>query len=171
MAGLARADEKRATYRRFLALADYRCATLARRQADAAAADRCDRECLRLRAELAAADPESERRAIELLLVRSRTDDHRDAATAVAEMERKPNLDREVLVELAQCYSQMAARLTPDDRFRARYLDRGVGLIRRALDQGYTDMVLLETDPDLEAIREAPGFKEAAAAAGPKPGG
>ena len=38
----------------------------------------------------------------------SRTGDPAVAAAA-AEMEKKPNLDREILVELAQCYSQLAA--------------------------------------------------------------
>ena len=119
MAKLAESDDKNALYRRYLGLADYRLGTLARRQGDAAAADRWNRECLDLRKRLANDDPKSERRAIELLMVRSRVDDHAAVAAAAAEMEKKPNLDREVLVELAQCYSQMAGRLSADAGPRA----------------------------------------------------
>src|SRR5205085_1161026 len=49
MAELAGQDEKNALYRRYLALADYRCATLAGRQGDPAAADRHNRDCKRVR--------------------------------------------------------------------------------------------------------------------------
>ena len=174
MGDLARLDPKNVLYRRYLALADYRLGTLARRTGDAAAADRRNRECLALREQMAQEDPKSERRVIELLLVRSRTDKHEDVAADVAKMEQKPKLDREVLVELAQCYSQMAARLTGEDKARAQYLNQALGLIRRALEQGYTDKVILETDPDLDAVREAPGFRDVlsgAGTAGPKPGG
>ena len=145
--------------------------TLARLRGDTPAADRWNVECVELREALVADDPKSERRAIELLLVRARICDHTDVATAAAELERKPNLDREVLVELAQCYSQMAAGLTDGDRLRAEYLDRARGLIRRALEKGYTDRVVLETDPDLDTVRAAPGFQDILSAAASKPGG
>jgi tetratricopeptide (TPR) repeat protein len=171
MANLAGSDKKNALYRRYQALADYRCGTLARLRADKSAADHWNVECLELREALVADDPDSERRAIELLLVRARICDRADVATAVAALERKPNLDREVLVELAQCYSQMAAGLTEGDRLRAEYLDRARGLIRRALEKGYTDRVVLETDPDLDAVRQAAGFQDVLSAAGPKSGG
>jgi serine/threonine-protein kinase len=171
MAALAALDEKDASYQRYLALADYRCGTLARRAGDPEAADRFNRECLTRRKKLAAANSTNERRAIELLLVQSRTGAHEAVAKAAAELERKPNLDREVLVELAQCYSQMAAGVTEGDRLRAEYLDRARGLIRRALEKGYTDRVVLETDPDLDTVRKAAGFQDVLSAAGPKPGG
>jgi tetratricopeptide (TPR) repeat protein len=172
MTALAALDEKDASYQRYLALADYRCAILARRAGDPEAADRFNHECLTRRKKLAAGNAKNERRAIELLLIQSRTGGHDAVAKAAAEMERKPNLDREVLVELAQCYSQMAAGLTKGDRLRAEYLDRARGLIQQALEKGYTDRVVLETDPDLDAVREAPGFRDVlSAATGSKPGG
>ncbi|HKB02849.1 MAG TPA: serine/threonine-protein kinase [Gemmataceae bacterium] len=174
MAGLVAVDGKDTTYQRYLALADYRCGTLARRAGDPAAADGWNRDCLALRKTLVAANKTNERRAIELLLVRARTDGHADVAAAAEAIGQKPKLDREVIVELAQCYSQLAARLPGEDKARAQYQDRALGLIRRALEQGYTDKVVLETDPDLDAVREAPGFRavlSGAVAARPKPGG
>jgi serine/threonine-protein kinase len=172
MAKLAGADAKNALYRRYLALADYRCGTLARKRGDAPAADRWNAECLKLREALAADDPKSERRAIELLLAQSRTGGRDAAIAAAAKIEAKPNVDREVLVELAQCFSQMAAGLADDAKLRAEYLDHARALIGRALAQGYRDAVVLETDPDLDAVRAAPGFRDVLSGAGePKPGG
>jgi tetratricopeptide (TPR) repeat protein len=172
MAKLAGLDAKNALYRRYLALADYRCATLARKRADTPAADRWNAECLRLRETLAADDPKSERRAIELLLVRSRTGGRDAVVAGAAKLEANPGVDREVLVELAQCYSQMAADPAADGKRRAEDRDHALALVRRALAQGYRDNVVLETDPDLDAVREAPGFRDMlSAAAGPKPGG
>jgi len=158
MAELVKLDEKNALYRRYLALANYRCATVARRESDSGSESRWNDECLKLRERLAADDPKSERREIELLLIRARTGSPEIAAANAIRIEERPNLDREVLVELAQCYSQMATRLKDDAGRRAQYLDRALELLRRAVAKGYTDAVLLATEPDLEAIREVPGF-------------
>ena len=168
MAKLAESDDKNALYRRYLGLADYRLGTLARRQGDAAAASRWNRECLALRERLAKDDPKSERREIELLLVRSRVDDHAAIATVAAEMEKKPNLDREVLVELAQCYSQLAGRLPIEAVPRAGYQERALALLGQAVAKGFKDVVVLETEPDLDAVRDASGFAPILAAAGGK---
>ena len=165
MAGLTGLDDKNADYRRYLALADYRCSTLARRTGDPAAAARWDAECLALRERLASDAKENERRAIELALARSRTGDHVVAAAAAAAIEKKPNLDRELLVELTKCYSQLAGRLPDGAEPRARYLARALDLLGRAAAKGFKDVVVLETEPDLDAVRAAPGFAAVLAAA------
>jgi eukaryotic-like serine/threonine-protein kinase len=156
---LATLDAKDARYQRYLALADYRCGTLARLLNDPAAADRWNRLALGLREKLVAADQKSERRRIELLLVQSRTGGHKSVADEAAKILQKPNLDREVLVELAQCYSQAAASVPDDPALRQKYLDQSLDMLQRALKQGYKDLVLLETDPDLQLIRDQPEFK------------
>jgi serine/threonine protein kinase/tetratricopeptide (TPR) repeat protein len=171
MAELSASDDRNALYRRYLALADYRLGILARRQNDPAAADRWNRECLALRERLAAEDPKSERRAIELLLVRSRMAEPDAVAAVIAEFEKKPNLDREVLVELAQCYSQLVGRLPADAGPRAQYVERALDLLGRAVARGFKDVTVLETEPDLDAVRAAPGFRDMLAAAGVKTGG
>jgi eukaryotic-like serine/threonine-protein kinase len=159
MAELAVLDPKNAMYRRYLALANYRCGTLARRQGDKSAADRWNLECLRIREELASADAKSERRQMELLLIRARTGGHREMADGAAKILAKPDVDREVLVELAQCYSQATASVPDDPALRRRYLDQSLDLLRRARTLGYKDLVVLETDPDLDAVRGEPGFR------------
>jgi len=132
---------------------------LARMQNDAAAADRSNRLSLDLRNKLATADPKSERRLMELLLVQSRTGGHKSVADQAAKILQKPNLDREVMVELAECYSQAAASVSDDPALRRQYLDQSLGLLQRAVKQGYKDVVVLETDPDLGAVRDEPGFR------------
>ena len=132
---------------------------LARMQNDAAAADRSNRLSLDLRNKLATADPKSERRLMELLLVQSRTGGHKSFADQAAKILQKPNLDREVMVELAECYSQAAASVSDDPALRRQYLDQSLGLLQRAVKQGYKDVVVLETDPDLGAVRDEPGFR------------
>ena len=114
-------------------------------------------------------DPKSDRRAIELLLVRARTADHRAVAEDADLVAQKPELDREVLVELAQCYSQLAASRPADAAPRRQYLNRALDLIGRAVAKGYTDAVVLQTDPDLDAVREAAGFRDVLATVG-RPG-
>ena len=39
------------------------------------------------------------------------------------------------------------------------YTDRAVDCLRKAKARGYTDVVGLETDPDLEPIRDDPAFR------------
>jgi len=153
-------DGKNARYLRYLALADYRLGTLARMQNDMAAAERWNKLSLDLRKKLADADQKSERRLIELLLAQSRTGEHKAVADKATKIVQKPKLDREVLVELAQCYSQAAASVSDDDKLRQKYVEQAFDMLKRALKQGFKDLVLLETDPDLHAIRDLPEFKQ-----------
>jgi eukaryotic-like serine/threonine-protein kinase len=153
-------DAKVARYQRYLALADYRCGTLARLQNDTAVAERWNRMSLDLRKKLADDDPKSERRQIELLLVQSRTSAHKSVADMATKILQKPNLDREVLVELAQCYSQAAASVSDDSALRQIYINQALDMLKRAFKQGYKDFVVLETEPDLQAIRDLPEFKQ-----------
>ena len=39
------------------------------------------------------------------------------------------------------------------------YTDRAVECLRKAKARGFADVVGLETDPDLEPIRDEPGFR------------
>jgi hypothetical protein len=91
-------------------------------------------------------------------------------AAAAAQREQRPDPDREVLVDLARCYSQLAARLPADAAPRRQYLDRALDLLRRAVANGYKDTVVLETDPDLDAVHGEAGFRTMlSGAAGRKP--
>ena len=51
--------------------------------------------------------------------------------------------------------------LTKADQFRRqKYGDRAVDLLRRAVRGGFADLELLESDPDLDPLRNRPDFQE-----------
>ena len=47
----------------------------------------------------------------------------------------------------------------PMPRLIRDYTDRAVECLRKAKARGFADVVGLETDPDLEPIRDEPGFR------------
>jgi hypothetical protein len=162
LADLVKAAPDNVDYERYLGLAHYRMATLARRTGDDATAERSNQACLDIRQKLAAKDPNNVRRQMELLLILPRCGQHAGAAERAARLEGGPNVDRELLVEVAQCYAQCAAAAelkAEDSRLRQEYLDRAVAAIRQALAKGFKDAVMLETEPDLDPLRSHPGFQ------------
>jgi tetratricopeptide (TPR) repeat protein len=159
MQGLVDLDKKNALYQRYLALANYRMATLAQRRKDRTVSDRCNRACLEIRERLAAADPTNERRQIELTLVLPRCGQHERAAQRAVKVRQGPSADREILVELAQCYAQCAAAIDHDASLRRQYAEKAVEALNQAVSKNYRDVVLLETEPDLGALREHPDFR------------
>jgi serine/threonine-protein kinase len=158
MQQLADLDPKNAVYERYLGLANYRFGTLARKLGDGPMAERCNRKCLEIREKLAKADTISERRKIELLLILPRCGQHVRAAEEAVKV-RAGSPDREVLVEVAQCLSQCAAAVPGDLDLQKRYTESALDALRQAVSQGFTDLVILETEPDLDPLREAPGFQ------------
>ena len=72
-----------------------------------------------------------------------------------------PNVDREQRIFLAACYAQVA-RATPPDKAEQiqTALVKAVGAVRTAVGEGFRDRVYLETEPDLEPIRNRDDFKQ-----------
>ncbi|MBI3461940.1 MAG: serine/threonine protein kinase [Planctomycetes bacterium] len=89
------------------------------------------------------------------------------AATALERKALWPD-DRVVLYdtacELALCAAAVArdkAELTPEEQAeRKKYADQAVGLLWQAVRAGFDQFDHMRTDPDLEAIRSHPRFKE-----------
>jgi serine/threonine-protein kinase len=159
MQELADLDPKNVYYQRYLGLANYRLATLARRVHDADTAQRCNQKCLEIREKLAAADAKSERRRMELILVLPRCGQHVRAAEEAAKFLNSSTADREVLYEVAQCYAQCAAAVSDAPELAREYRDKASEALTRALAQGFKDLVILETEPDLDALRDQPTFQ------------
>jgi tetratricopeptide (TPR) repeat protein len=159
MEELAALDPRHAILQRSLGLANYRLAALARRTNDTAAAERCNRKCLEIREKLATADASNERRRMELALVLPRCGQHERGAAEAARFHAGPAADREVLVEVAQCYAQCAAAVPDDADLRRQYTEKALHALDRAVAQGYKDLVILETEPDLDAVRDDPRFQ------------
>jgi serine/threonine-protein kinase len=159
MQGLVDQAPKNALFQRYLGLANYRMATLAGRRNDAAAAERCNRACLDIRERLALADAKNESRQRELMLVLPRCGKHAKAAEMAAKLLADAALDREVLVEIAQCLAQCAAAVPDQSDLRVLYADQALDALKRAVAKGYKDAVILETEPDLDPLRPHPAFQ------------
>src|SRR5262249_14932103 len=152
-------DPKNHFYLRYLGLANYRVATVGRRLGDAATAERCNRTCLEIREKLVAADAKNERRQIELILVLPRCGQHARAAELAAKVQGGTNVDREVLLEVAQCYTQCAAVVSPDSSLGQQYTASALRALDQAICNGFKDVVLLETEPDLDGLRGRADFQ------------
>jgi hypothetical protein len=61
---------------------------------------------------------------------------------------------------MAQCFAQCAAAVTNDPGQRAAYVQKALDSLSGAIDQGYKDIVILETEPDLDTLREDPRFQK-----------
>jgi tetratricopeptide (TPR) repeat protein len=155
MKQLADADPANALNQRYLGLAHYRLATLARKRNDAESAERSNRECLKIREKLA---PASESRQIDLLLVLPRCGQHGRAAELAAKIQSGGKADREVLVDLAQCLAQCAAAADQKE-LQQRYVNQAMAVLQEATAKGFNDVTLLETEPDFDALRQDSEFQ------------
>jgi tetratricopeptide (TPR) repeat protein/tRNA A-37 threonylcarbamoyl transferase component Bud32 len=154
------AVDKSVEYRKNLAIALYSRGMAARRTKDAAGVEKCFRECLQIREELAARDPKNDRAKMDLLLVLPQCGKQEQAAILAKTLRRGRENDRELLFVIARCYAQCAAAVSGDLPSKARYEQQAVEALQAAVDQGYSDIMMLESAPDLEPVRELPGFKK-----------
>jgi serine/threonine-protein kinase len=67
-------------------------------------------------------------------------------------MEKSP----ELLLQLARCWSLCASIDSPQ---KDQYLKKGMEALKAATREDYKDVVVLQTDADLEALRPAPAFQ------------
>jgi serine/threonine protein kinase len=86
-----------------------------------------------------------------------------DEAAALAEKVRaKLPKDGGALVDVACCYAVCSARgpgAGDEKGTRERYAAKALEALTQALDAGYGDKVNLETEPDLDGVRNRPAFK------------
>jgi eukaryotic-like serine/threonine-protein kinase len=97
-----------------------------------------------------------------------RQGDHEEAARMCEELARvrpenaNDTYDAASVVSLAVRVARNDPKLTQAERnaAAAAHGDQAIALLERAVATGFKDFEFLKTDPDLEAIREHPGFKE-----------
>ena len=154
------AADKSVEFRKNLAAALYSRGTAARRMNDAAGADKCFRECLQIRNELAANDPRNDRARMDLILVLPHCGEHEQAARLAEALRTGRQSDRELLLIIARCYAQCAAAVSGDTPLAARYAQKALEALQAAVAQGYSDVMMLETAPDLGPVRARPEFKK-----------
>ncbi len=148
-----------------LAATHYYVATAALRAGDRKTADSHYRECLKI-SEGLARDPKAKLNIRDLMIARARCGQHKIASETAKELITSPPLDVDVRVYFyAACaFSLCAGALaeeppSPETKALARgYTESALKSLRLALGAGWKDVVDVETDPDLDAIRGAPGF-------------
>jgi tetratricopeptide (TPR) repeat protein len=147
-----------------LAITHYYVATAALRAGDRKAAGEHYRACLKIREGLAG-DPKAKLNIIDLMIARARCGQHQIASQTAEELITKPPLDARVCFQAACGFSLCAgaaaeAPASPEAKALAeRYTEKALQALRLALGAGGKNVVDVETDPDLDAVRGDPGFK------------
>jgi tetratricopeptide (TPR) repeat protein len=145
--------------RKSLASSLYSRGVVAVRTGDQTTAAKCFRECLEMRQELADKDVQSYRKKMDLLEILARAGKHEKAAQLAEELRVTHQKDPEFLICAARCYAQSSLAVQDNPMLRQKYRELALTALETALKQGYKDILVLETHPDLEPVREIPGFK------------
>ena len=154
-------------YQRYHSQALYRLGAAVLKTKDEAAAHSHFAESVAiLKTNFAAAIPESPSLKTELMLSLARSGQHEEAANYAEEI--GVALDPGKLFQAGCGFSLCISgvqhlkpkeKLTPEDTAtQQRYADKAIDALSRAIDKGYKDLVALESDPDLEAVRVYPEF-------------
>ena len=131
-----------------LAEAYYRVATACLKAGQAKDAEANYRECLTLRRKLAAVQKDNPAAQVDLLVALARCGHAAEAAPLADALRRRLDDNPYLLYHLACAYAQCGAA------------DAAVDALRRAVALGWAGYVELRTDPDLDPVREHPGFAD-----------
>jgi tetratricopeptide (TPR) repeat protein len=115
-------------------------------------------QCLEIRQSLAEAEPNNDRRQLDLMLVLAR---HGDVEKAIAIADKYlalPNRDNEMLVEIARAFAQMS-KVTSKESTREESLTKAVSTLKTATLSGFKDHVLLQGELDLKPLRDLSEFQ------------
>jgi serine/threonine-protein kinase len=145
--------------RQNLAKALYSRGLIAARAGDPATAAKCFNECLEIREELADKDKTSYLKKVDLLEVLARAGAHERAAGLAANLRADHQKDADFLVCAARSYAQCSLGV-PQPALKRNYQELALKALESALEQGYKDLITLETHPDLDPVRETPEFKK-----------
>ena len=157
----ATADPTGISTRRALSLSHYRLGAACRALGETAAADKHFRECLTIREGLVKEDPANVYTQIELALVLARSGRHADAVDRIALFRKRAPNDPGLLFHAACTASLCSTAAGSDQGLIDRYRGEAVASTVRAIELGYRDAMALEHDPDLDAVRGDPRFREA----------
>jgi hypothetical protein len=116
-------------------------------------------ESLKLRRELAEIDPKDTQAGIEVAGALARAGESDEAERVAASLLDQAGKDRQVLFQVA-CALSIVSGTTTDRQRADRCRDQAFQVLRDLVKAGWKDRTGLETDPDFDAIREDPRFKE-----------
>ncbi len=143
-----------------LAKSLYARGQVAARAGDRGMAGTCFDECLAIREALAEKDAKSYQKKLDLLLVLPHAGKHERAAQLAEKLRAGHEKDADFLVHAARCYAQCASAVPSDPTLRPHYLELALAALQAALQNGYKDVFLLETDPDLDPLRDGSAFQK-----------
>jgi serine/threonine protein kinase len=144
-----------------LALAHERLGAASAAQGQRPDAKKHYQEALRLRKALWQVEPTNPVRVAAYLVALARSGQREEAAAGAAKLlpGAAKNKKAVLLLDVARCYAVCAAGDGPKKR---EYSEQAVAALNAVVDnkeKDYKDAFVLETDPDLAAIRAAPEFK------------
>ena len=129
------------------------------RRGDKALAAEHFRGSLRIR-EARARDRGNVGAQVDLMMTLARCGEHRRAADLASRVRQDRPDDLGSLVDVACCYAVCGGAVAPEEGgLRERYTGQVIEALGRAVARGYRDLVNLETEPDLDALRDQPAFK------------
>jgi serine/threonine-protein kinase len=153
-------DPKRGDIQDDLSRALYDVATAALRRGDKARAAEKYGESLKIR-EARAKGRDDATLQTELMWTLAHCGDHARAADIAKRLREQELEDRSRLINVACCYSLCSAAVAPDEvRLREDYTKQSLDALRQAVQHGYRDVINIETEPDLDPVRDQPAFKE-----------
>jgi len=154
----AQADPASLETKSMLAEILYFDATCALHSGDPAGAAASYRRCLEIRKKLAT-EPAAKMPQVDLMVALARCGDHAEAAKIAEALMTNPPTDEHIYFQAACGYALSAGAAGNDATLIKRYTAAALDCLKKDKEKGWTDVVTLETDPDLEPIRTDPAFK------------
>jgi tetratricopeptide (TPR) repeat protein len=135
----------------------YYDATCALHSGKAEAAKEQYRRCLEIRKKLVT-EPDAKLPKVNLMLALARCGYHAEAAQMAGQLIESPPRESHLYFQAA-CGYALAASATADAGLARRYTSAAVDCLKKGKKDGWSDLVSLATDPDLEPIRNDSAFQ------------
>ncbi len=164
--GLVRAAPKINSFKQDLAFSFEQLGKVYQGTDEPGKAKQCFAKALELIQPLAAKDPKDLPLQVSLALALARTGKHVEGAAQAKVLATLAPNNANNWYNMACCYALCVAAV--DDKSAAeqpdpqkQYADAGLNALKQAIALGFNDRELLESDPDLDALRMQPGFADA----------
>jgi hypothetical protein len=96
----------------------------------------------------------------DLMISLARCGEHERAADMADRIRKGAASDPGSLVDVACTFAVCSGAVAANEgQLRERYAERALEALRQAVAQGYRDVINLETEPDLDALRDRPEFQ------------
>jgi hypothetical protein len=165
---LAKADPANEETRKHLSRACYLLGTAYLRLQNQELATENHAKALQMRRALAEKDPADLRKQKDYMVNLARCGQHQAAVKMAEEIQERSPKGVDTLLNLMRCYALSCAALgglaTPtaeQEKLRDTYAARAAKYLEQAIASGCRDVVDVETDPDVDAIRNYAAFQQA----------